>query len=114
MQNVSQKRMQDFKRVKSLTVGNHSRSEGVGSELYLRKLGKEYFVYHLGRNGEAHANQELSIEVQHKDFKKSVKELLRTDSGGKVALGALEGVKRLEVSVNGESSCRCPVWDLRF
>jgi len=52
VQNVTKKMLQSFSDSSSIQISEHSRSDKI-SELYLRRVDGEYYIYTLGRNGEA-------------------------------------------------------------
>ncbi len=43
----------------------------VVSERYLRKIGENYYIYKLGRNGEVPKNKSISFKLKHKYFGES-------------------------------------------
>lgn len=64
--------------------------------MYLRRHGKDYFIYALGRNGEALPNIEIEVMAYHKDFQDKQKiHKVMTDKKGKVGLGELKDINRV-------------------
>lgn len=70
----------------------HHRSDHVLHEFYLKKIGFDYFIYCLGKNGEPLSNQKIRIEIHHKDFpdiSSKHDQTLTLDKTGRVKLGPL-------------------------
>ena len=70
----------------------HSQNIEVGSEYYLRKQGKQYLLYKLGRNGEPLAKNEITVIATNFEGENGTQELL-TDKEGKINLGELPNIK---------------------
>ena len=50
-------------------ISQHKDSVKNLNEQYLRKIGSDYFLYVLGRNGEAQlSSNKVKIRVKHKDY----------------------------------------------
>jgi hypothetical protein len=67
--------------------------------MYLRKVGPDYFVYVLGRNGEPQVKADVSITSHHKDFSDSHSTYLKTDKLGKVGLGNLKDITSISANI---------------
>ena len=65
------------------------------SELYLRRINRQYYVYALGRNGEPQTNGTIQVRVKHKDYESEVQESLNLDKHGRVGLGHLKDVDKV-------------------
>ena len=61
-------------------------------ELYLKKIKDDYFVYLLGKNGEAKPKVSVNVSCQHKRYPDRKNAQLVTDSNGRVKLGPLKGI----------------------
>ena len=65
----------------------------------MRRIGRDNFVFLLGRNGEPISNQKIEIGVFHKDYSPTspnqVSQSLTTDVEGKVGLGPLIDIERV-------------------
>ena len=57
--------------------------------MYLRKIGKDYFIYALGRNGEPQNGTSIGVWLRHKDYSVEAAESMKTDHQGKIKLGEL-------------------------
>lgn len=71
--------------------------------------GDEWSLRVTGKNGEPLANRVLTLGFQRVGFNNSRSQQLRTDPGGRLELGLLRGIQRLEVSGPGLPSRS---WDL--
>ncbi len=60
---------------------------------HLSKFGGDYVYELLGRNGEPVADQQIVFTFTHRDFTRTETVALRTDEKGRVALGALAGIR---------------------
>jgi len=60
---------------------------------HLSKFGGEHVYELLGRNGEPVADQQIVFTFTHRDFTRTETVALRTDEKGRVALGALAGIR---------------------
>ena len=67
------------------------------NDSFLKKVDGEYFVQILGRNGEPAGGQVATVIFEGMGSKYSVDEYLRTDENGTIHLGALSGLKRVEI-----------------
>lgn len=76
-------------------------------EVFMRKQGKDHFVYVLGKNGEPRADVGLSVDIMHRYFNSnggaaihqgSIQ--LTTDREGKVKLGHLKKVAGVTIRAN--------------
>ncbi|MEQ1851905.1 MAG: hypothetical protein ABMA01_09975, partial [Chthoniobacteraceae bacterium] len=60
---------------------------------HLAKFGGDHMYELLGRNGEPIADQQVVFTFTHRDFTRTETVALRTDEKGRVALGALAGIR---------------------
>ena len=107
MFNVTQQKNQKFSASKSFPVTTHAHSYNM-CEVYMRKQGKDHFVYVLGKNGEPRSDVGLSVDIIHRYFNSngggaaihqgSIQ--LTTDREGKVKLGHLKKVAGVTVRAN--------------
>ena len=100
--NLTQQKNQKFTTQKDFPITTHAHSYNM-CEVYMRKQGKDHFVYVLGKNGEPRQDVNLGVEVMHKLFNpsegNSVGQItLTTDKEGKVKLGPLKKV--IAVAIN--------------
>ena len=73
--------------------------------MYLRKIGGDYFIYVLGRNGEPQVKTDINVNAFHKDFDNGNHTNLKTDKEGKVGLGSLKDIKNITANcTNGGQS----------
>ncbi|MSU34164.1 MAG: hypothetical protein EXS36_03450 [Pedosphaera sp.] len=76
---------------------------------HLSRFIEEFVFELLGKNGEPVADQQVVFEFRRQGFKRSETVPLRTDDRGRVALGKLEGIRRVQAQLqNG----RKDVWEL--
>ncbi|MDA7535466.1 hypothetical protein N8528_00720 [Akkermansiaceae bacterium] len=71
-------------------------SERVG-DLYLSKIGDNYRIEFLGRNGEPLSGQNLTVRVNHDGFKNQQNFTLKTNEVGGIDLGKLADISRVEI-----------------
>lgn len=62
---------------------------------HLSKFGNDYVYELFGKNGEAVADQQIVFTVTHHGFTRTQTASLKTDDRGRIALGALAGIKTL-------------------
>ena len=60
--NITQQKNQAFTASKSFPVSTHAHSYNM-CEVYMRKEGKDHFVYVLGKNGEPRPDVNLSFDI---------------------------------------------------
>ena len=60
--------------------------------LHLAQSAAGYAVELRGKTGEAKADRAVGFRLQHREFKEPVRVQLKTDAGGRIALGPLPGV----------------------
>ncbi|MEA3208202.1 MAG: hypothetical protein QOE70_1259 [Chthoniobacter sp.] len=66
---------------------------------HFSKFGDGYVFELLGKNGEALADQVLTFRFQHHDFSNEVGVSLSTDGKGRVTLGALDAIRRIQATL---------------
>ena len=99
LHNVTLNEKQAFKATKKTIHVKNNQRNTLLSELYFRKIGQNFFVYMLGKNGEAKANRQILIYAKHKDFDKTEEYELFTDKEGKVGLGQLNNILWIKAEV---------------
>ena len=60
-----------------------------------------YGVELRGKNGELQAGRVCLLELYHRDYKQTVKASLQTDEAGRIMLGRLPGIERVDVRKEG-------------
>ncbi|MCX6909544.1 MAG: hypothetical protein NTY01_16085, partial [Verrucomicrobia bacterium] len=79
------------------------------SDGHLSKFGGDYVFELLGKNGEPLADQQVVFAFTHREFSRPQHLALRTDDKGRVALGALAGLRSVRARCpNGRES----TWEL--
>jgi len=71
-------------------------------DAFLRRDGENHRIEVLGRNGEPVADQVLRLVFHRRGFTSTEEVSLRTDAQGRIELGRLEELTRIEVSGDGE------------
>ena len=98
--NITQQSNQKFTADRSFSITTSSSNFNM-CELYMRKEGKEYNVYVLGKNGEPRSEINLQVGLMHKwNASRSSHQseiVLTTDKEGRIKLGQLK--KIIAVSV---------------
>ena len=49
------------------TVKHHRHDHGL-YEMYMRQIGKDYFIFCMGKNGDPLRNEKLTVKIKHMDF----------------------------------------------
>jgi hypothetical protein len=80
----------------SFRINGVDASAETGSSLLLRTRGG-YVVELRGKNGEPRAGRVCTLVMQHRDYTDPIQVALQTDAAGRIALGPLEGIERLQV-----------------
>ena len=82
-------------------------------EFYLRKIGEEFFLYLLGRNGEGCAGKQVKLTLKYPGGE--IKTELMSDSEGKVGLRKLPLVTDLSASYSDEHlhGARSEAWSIK-
>ena len=80
------------------------------SDFFFKKIGKDNFIFVLGRNGEPIKNQEIEIHVKHKDFKDHISQNLTTDLEGKVCLGPLIDIEKISANAVLDGNHKSETW----
>jgi hypothetical protein len=60
-----------------------------------------YVIDLLGRNGEAKANRAVTVRLSHRDFTDTITVSMRSDAAGRVTLGQLPEIERVECEITG-------------
>src|SRR5690606_14209500 len=76
------------------TIDGTERTE----DLHLSKVSEGYVLMVLGKNGEARADRAVRLSLHPRDFTDPVHVSLKTDDKGRVALGALHEIARVEAA----------------
>ena len=64
-------------------------------------LGADHAIELRGKNGEVAAGRPCTVALKHRDYKHPVEVALQTDSSGRIALGHLAGIDRVDVQIHG-------------
>ncbi len=67
-------------------------------DAHFARIGAAYVVDLLGKNAEPLADQQIVIELTHRDFRNTINIALRSDARGRVDLGALDGIGSVRAS----------------
>ncbi len=76
---------------------------------HLSKFGNDYVYELLGKNGEPIADQQIEFIFKHHGFTRTQSIALKTDEKGRVALGALAGIKSFHAKAPNGRDAR---WEL--
>lgn len=68
--------------------------------MYLKQLGQDYYIFCLGKNGEPLRNQKIKLMVKHMYNNEQIYDTLTLDKTGRVKLGPLKGVEKVNASVS--------------
>ena len=79
------------------------------ADLFLRRSEAGYRIEARGKNGEARPGQPVHLELHHRDFREAVTVTLRTDGTGRIGLGPLSGIDRIEAGGSGGKTRSWPL-----
>jgi hypothetical protein len=104
VQNTTKNKLESFSSSgKKIKVQHHV--DARICELYLRKVGQEYFVFVLGRNGEPQRNQTLEVRAWHKDAQGEAHTRSgTTDKQGKIGLGQLKDITKVQAETQANQT----------
>lgn len=71
-------------------------------DVFLSQLGDGWILEVLGRTGERRSDQVVNVELKQRDFEEPAKVSLKTDETGRVKLGKLPEIVRVNASAGGE------------
>lgn len=100
---------QDLSAEESWAINGIDKSEATRTG-HLSKIGEGYVYELLGKNGEPVADQQIVFQFRHREFgDQTVTSALRTDERGRVTLGGLERIARVDAAESGRNR----IWHLR-
>ncbi|MEA3208203.1 MAG: hypothetical protein QOE70_1260 [Chthoniobacter sp.] len=76
---------------------------------HFRKVGDGYVFELLGKNGEPLADQVINFHFQHEGFTNEVGAVLATDGKGRIALGALDAIRKVQAILPGARVHQCTI-----
>jgi hypothetical protein len=97
--------LQTYSNCQTITMLNRDNQAGK-THVFLNKVGSNYYLHHLGKNGEPMVGTEILINLQYIWKSERVPFTKITDESGRVCLGPLKGVVSInckEVELQGES-----------
>ncbi|MDF1825154.1 MAG: hypothetical protein P1U68_10960 [Verrucomicrobiales bacterium] len=83
-------------------------------DLFLSRFEEGYYLEVLGKSGEAVVDQPVSLTLTHDDFSRPHSAVLKSDSSGRIQLGPLGEIVRLQVSGNGAEPRQWKLEDGRY
>lgn len=100
VRNISHQRLDHLSHSYNLSMRTHKESCNYYDD-YLRKLNGEYYYYLLGKNGEPIEGASIYVNLSHAlQTAAIISGTAITDEEGKVNLGALENITRIDISLN--------------
>ncbi len=94
VRNVSTGKVQKVSASASFEVNGINQTEHVWLP-HLAKIGNNYVIELLGKNGEAFSDIPIRLSLKHRDYKAPYSVTLKSSAKGQVMLGALSGVVRI-------------------
>lgn len=70
-------------------------------DLFMSRIGGQYVLSLLGKNGEAKSGMPIAIELRHRHFRQPVRVSLGTDKDGRCHLGGVEGIVSIRAEAPG-------------
>ena len=98
----------DVSATHSWQINGMDRTEAT-NDGHLSKFGDDYVYQLLGRNGEPIADQQIVFAFKHHGFSRTQTVALKSDDKGRVALGALRGIKSFHAKAPNGRDAR---WEL--
>ena len=96
---VNQEEPKEYTSTHQITVSTPQR-DFLFCDLYLKYTPDGHQVYLLGKNGEPKANVPISFLFRNKFSPNQIHQKLQTDKEGKVSLGKLEEITRVEATIS--------------
>ncbi len=95
VKNLSQGKEIDLSSEQSFSMNGIDQT-GKIEDLHLARFGDNYVIEVLGQTGEAKPNRPVRLTIKHRQFKEPVSALLKSDAQGRIVLGALPDVTRVD------------------
>ena len=99
--NQSKNKTKTLSSVKDITVNTFNGDEAL-MWMYLRYTSKGYEIAVLGKNGETKSGMEVSVELTHRFWNKTIYETLETDKGGRVYLKDLTNINKIKATLKSQ------------
>lgn len=97
VKNLSLNKDEDLIARRAFEVNGIDKSDKI-EDLHLARFGPNYVLEVRGRSGEPRPNRPVQLSLKHRDFRQPVQATLKTDAQGRVMLGTLDDVERVEVA----------------
>jgi len=68
---------------------------------FLGRFAEGYVFDVIGKNGEPVADQQVAFQFKHQNFEREISAVLRSDTKGRIVLGALPGISRVRSMITG-------------
>ncbi|MGI8605317.1 MAG: hypothetical protein ACR2OZ_20275 [Verrucomicrobiales bacterium] len=81
----------------SFSINEIDRTEHV-SDILFGKAQEGYFLEERGKNGELRPERAVGLQLWHRDYSVPVAVSLKTDEQGRISLGTLDGIARLQAT----------------
>jgi len=97
VKNLSRGRTETLQASHAVDLNGILKTEKI-EDLHLVRSAEESFIEVLGRSGEARPDRPVQVALKHRDFRELVRVTLKSDAKGRVHLGALAGIVRIEAT----------------
>ncbi|MDD4888462.1 MAG: hypothetical protein PHU85_00900, partial [Phycisphaerae bacterium] len=97
VQNLSKGAKQDVSAGATFTLNSVETTDKI-EDLFLVRADGKYYIDVLGRTGETLARRPVNVSLKHRDFIEPVHAALQTDENGRVTLGELADIVRIDAS----------------
>jgi hypothetical protein len=91
VKSLSQNKTLDLAASETFALNEIERTEKT-EDLHLAKFGADYVIELLGRTGEQKADRAVQLALKHRDFRRPVQTVLKTDAQGRLRLGVLTDI----------------------
>ena len=97
VQNVSANRKDELAVSRTYNVNDIDGTNKI-QDLHLSKIDGQYVIDVLGKTGETRADQPVNLVLKHQEFRDPVKLTLKSDASGRIKLGALQNIDRVQAT----------------
>lgn len=100
VENISQNQEQPLSATQSWSINEIDTTDLI-QDVHLVPTENGYWLEVRGKSGEIRPKQVVTLKLKHRDFVETVQVNLQSDENGRVQLGTLEDIQRIEVTLAG-------------
>ncbi|QTA85345.1 hypothetical protein [Desulfonema magnum] len=103
VQNMSRNKKEDVSDHAEFSLNSIDSTMGL-EDIFLSHADDAYIIELLGKNGELKPNCPIRVELKHRYFRETIHVPMQTDDQGRIHLGKLEGIERIQARGSGNIS----------